>query len=368
MKEWCVFFIGIFVFLNLWLVHGKAFNQPLRIQHPITTSILSYYLEVEPDWQIYIEESGNPHGYPVLFIHGGPGSFFKKTDHQWFNPSKYRIIAFDQRGSGRSKPSAQNPIHHPKVFATITMGTLAADIEKIRKHLRIEKFLVFGGSWGSTLALFYAQEYPSSVSGLVLRGIYLGTEAENDLFYSKKLLIDRLGKEWNPASFNLLVDYAKSKKIEVDPYNSQSLLNAYKALVIEQNDSKAMHLWSGFEDYVDQLTPERLENLFSYHSLDPEYRSTAIFQTLFFSQLPSQLNLLDDSRIEKLKTIPIFIVQGCRDTVCPQEFAKKLVSVLKQHRISVELRLVDDGAHSPYSPNMMDALIRITDDFSNKPL
>src|SRR6516162_9354374 len=132
------------------------------------------YLRVDPNHRVYFEESGNPRGKPVVFLHGGPGGGTEPRMRRFFDPDAYRIVLFDQRGCGKSTPHAE--------LRENTTWDLVADTERLREHLGIDKWLVFGGSWGSTLALAYAEEHPSRVLGLVLRGIFLGRAQEIDWF------------------------------------------------------------------------------------------------------------------------------------------------------------------------------------------
>ena len=175
---------------NLSLSSLEGASRPsatlgLRSQHRPTTPQKSI-VEVSPGWKIYVEESGNPKGIPAVFFHGGPGIRFRQEDHQWFDPDKYRIIVFQQRGTWECEPSATNFAIPSKTFESTTIATLGEDIETLRKHLGIEKWLVFGGSWGSLLSVFYGQQYPEACLGLVVRGIFLGTPEENALFLDPK--------------------------------------------------------------------------------------------------------------------------------------------------------------------------------------
>ncbi|MBS0655059.1 MAG: alpha/beta fold hydrolase, partial [Verrucomicrobia bacterium] len=152
----------------------KSQDVHLRLQHRPTTRITSK-IEVESGWKVHVEESGNPEGIPVVFVHGGPGVKCRDTDHQWFDPDKYRIIVFQQRGTWGCTPSAEDLSTPSQIFKDVTIQTLAADLEAIRKQLHIDKWLVFGGSWGSTLTMYYAQEFPEQCLGLVVRGIFLAS-------------------------------------------------------------------------------------------------------------------------------------------------------------------------------------------------
>ena len=149
----------------------------MRTLHPSIQPYNSFTLNVTPPHILYVEECGNPQGLPVVFLHGGPGAGCEPWHRQFFDPNKYRIVLFDQRGCGRSTPHAE--------LANNTTQALVEDMESIRRHLGIEKWIVFGGSWGSTLALVYAQTHPQCTLGLILRGIFLCRRREIHWFYQE---------------------------------------------------------------------------------------------------------------------------------------------------------------------------------------
>lgn len=342
-------------------------SSELRTLYPELQAPTSSLL-VEAGWQIAYAEAGNPNGIPVVFVHGGPGEQYDDSDLQFFDPSKYRIIAFDQRGTGRSSPSALNQDIPSSHFSTISINMLVEDMEKLRKHLNIDRWLVFGGSWGSTLSLYYAQEYPKQTSGIVLRGIFLATAEENNRFFDNATLEKELGEKWDPTSLQALYDYARSKLTGTAITTPKQLIEAYYQLAVEKDDFCAMHLWTSFEDYVDSPSPQALKTLLdlpkSAKDLDPRCRSVAIFESLFFSTLPKTLNLLDPARIQSIAKLPSFIVQGQQDSECPKKYAEKLVEALKDAHGNVTYYPIEEGKHSPYNPHMTDALVRITDEFT----
>lgn len=318
-------------------------------------------LTLEPGWTLHYEESGNPNGLPVVFVHGGPGYYSLDTDHCWFDPAKYRIITFDQRGAGRSTPSAKDHDVPASTFASLTIEQLASDMEKLREHLKIDKWVVFGGSWGSTLSLFYGQEYPKRALGLIIRGVCLATMDENRRFFQSALMKKTFGDKWDPISLKTLYDYVK-----VPSDDFEGLVKAFRRKILIENDHKAMHLWPAYEDYVDHPTPERLKHLLNIPSspkeVDPEARSLGIHETHFFSSLPDTLNLLDPARIRSLQKIPITIVQGEFDTICPPQFAKKVADLLPH----ANFQLIENGKHSSYGKEMTDALVKATATFHVK--
>ncbi len=165
------FFVNFFTSYNpvVFNLFGGSIEtdrtEKLKEQHRPTTPIISK-VEVAPGCTIHVEESGNPQGIPAVFVHGGPGIKFRPTDHLWFDPDKYRIIVFQQRGTPGCTPSAMDSTTSSRVFQDVTIKTLTNDMETLRKHLNIDKWLVFGGSWGATLSVFYAQEHPEQCLGV----------------------------------------------------------------------------------------------------------------------------------------------------------------------------------------------------------
>lgn len=227
----------------------QTLSQGLRTQHK-ASEIKSYYVELKNcsnNVSIYVEESGNPYGIPVVFVHGGPGANFKPTDHQWFDPEKYRIIAYQQRGTHNCIPSAEDLKYDVSNFNNVGIDTLANDMEALRKALNIDQWLVFGGSWGSTLSLYYAQNYPNACAGLVLRGIFLSSESELADFFTEEKLSERV-KKWNKTALDCLYNYARQQGEVPTPLTMCSI---YRKLIVDKNDLVAARLWTAFENYIE---------------------------------------------------------------------------------------------------------------------
>ncbi len=317
--------------------------------------------------EIHVEESGNLEGIPVAFFHGGPGIKFRATDHQWFDPEKYRIIAFQQRGTSDCIPSAMDPGTPSQTFQDVTIKTLVGDIEVLRKHLNIDKWLVFGGSWGSALSVYYAQECPDQCLGLVIRGIFLVTPKENALFFDKERHARQCGAYWKPEALDRVVNYANSKGFEVSLDNTPTIYAAYSELCVRRNDLIAQRIWTAFEDFVDD--PTDLGNFARLMEDDlettPSDRSTGIWETLLMNSVSLTYNLLAPERLAKMQEIPVQIVQGASDNLCHPYIAQELVDRLKDVGCEVSYSLVEGGPHSPYHPGMTDALIRATDSFAS---
>jgi proline iminopeptidase len=289
---------------------------------------------------LYVEESGNPHGKPVLFLHGGPGAGTGPFHRRFFDPSFYRIILVDQRGSGKSTP-----------FASLVENTtwdLVADLEKLRAALGIERWLIFGGSWGSTLALAYATEHPHPVSGLILRGIFLCRSTEIAWFYQ------------NGAS--AIFPDAWEQFLEPIPVGERrDLVQAYYRRLTgadERVQRQAAQAWSVWEGSTVHLIPDPTE---IQESAEPDTAlALARIECHYMVNrafMPADTTLLE--RASSLRHIPCRIIQGRYDIVCPATSAWDLARVLPQ----AELRIVPDAGHSAREPGIASALVQATDDF-----
>lgn len=288
---------------------------------------------------MYWEESGNASGVPVIFLHGGPGAGTAPAYRRFFDPAHYRIILLDQRGSGRSTPEAE--------LTDNTTEHLIADLEILRRHLSIERWLVFGGSWGSTLALAYGQAHPERCIGFILRGIFLFSSYEVDWFLSG---IGRFFPEaWRAFSHHIPLA------------ERNNLLNAYYSRLTDQNPEvhrPAAAAWCAYENGCSRLLPpnRRAERNDTYYAgalamarIEAHYMINQGFLE------PSQL--IDG--METLKSHPAVIVQGRYDMVCPIMTADKLAQVWD----GAAYRIVADAGHSSMEPGIRDALIKATDDF-----
>lgn len=364
--------VGEFVYPileNLWPSWTYDENQwdskamtVLKVQHA-ASEIRSYYVEIEENWKIYVEESGNPEGIPVVFVHGGPGARFKASDHQWFDPEKYRIIVFQQRGTYKCMPSAEDLSAKGELFKDVGIETLAKDMEVLRTHLGISKWLVFGGSWGSTLGLYYTQEYPTHCSGLVIRGIFLSSEKElTNIFTPDE--IDKNAKGWNRTALDRLHEYAIERGLDS---SAENMTANYRRMIVEGNDHRAACLWRSFEKYIEDNDQEQFHRIMDNSTeTTGDERSVGLWETqMFHLMMAKKIDLLASTRIQKLEGIPIKIVQGSEDPICPPEVARNLADRLVSANLSVSYSLIDGGRHSPYShPGMIDALIDATDQFA----
>lgn len=296
------------------------------------------YMPVGGPHQIYWEQCGNPKGVPVVFLHGGPGAGASPTHRRFFDPAHYRIIIFDQRGAGRSKPLGE--------LTDNTTGHLIADIEMLREKLGIERWMVFGGSWGSTLAIAYAETHPDRVRALILRGIFLCRKSEIDWFlFGMKALA--------PEAWRTFIEFLPEAE-RGDP-----LGNYHKRLI--DPDPKvhmpAARRWSIYEGTCCTLLPSP-ETVDSFGQ-DVTALGLARMEAHYFINrifLPEN-SLLEN--IDRIRKIPAFIVQGRYDLVCPIETADEL------HRAwpEAEYVVVPDAGHSAMEPGIRAQLVAAMERF-----
>ena len=301
------------------------------------------FLKVSPVHELYFEESGNPKGKPVVFLHGGPGGGTDAKMRQFFNPKKYRIVLFDQRGAGKSKPSAN--------LEENTTWHLVADIESLRRHLGIEQWQVFGGSWGSTLALAYAQKHPERCTELVLRGIFLLRKSELDWFYQDDLGAASMFPDlWE----HYLAPLSESEHADRVGSYYKRLTSDDRATLVEA--ARAWSIWEGAlsymkmnKDYVKRFGDPKFAAAFA--RIECHY-----FVNGGFLERPDQL--LED--VHKIRHIPAVIVQGRYDVVCPARSAWDLHKAWPE----ANLVLVPDAGHSAFEPGIARELVKATDRFS----
>ena len=301
----------------------------------------SGFLQVSSRHRIYFEVSGAKKGKPVVVCHGGPGGGSTPSMRRYFDPAKYRIILFDQRGCGRSTPHAD--------LEDNTTWDLVADMEKLRRHLDIDHWQVFGGSWGSTLALAYAQSHPEAVTELVLRGIFMLRKKEIDWFYQE-------GASW------IFPDLWEAFLAPIPQSERADLISAYyKYLTGDDEAAKiaAARAWSVWEGSTVSFapSPERIESFSSeafaiaFARIECHY-----FVNGGFFERDDQLL----ANIDKIRHIPSVIVQGRYDIVTPMQSAWELYRSWPES----EFVIVDDAGHAASEPGIIDALVRATNKFA----
>ncbi|MDT0605150.1 prolyl aminopeptidase [Thalassotalea castellviae] len=300
------------------------------------------WLKVDDVHQIYLEQSGNPNGIPVLYLHGGPGGGSSNNHRRYFDPEKYRIIIFDQRGCGQSKPSPSIENNHTDF--------LIEDIEKIRQHLSIDKWLISGGSWGTTLALIYGIRYPQVVLGFILRGIFLGTKKEYDWLYQ----VDG-AERFFPEYYQ---DFIKP----LEGNFQDNLLEGYQQIFSSDNEvakiaaCKAWYLWELRLSTIEHhhIGMAQIED--SHQALCMAQLSHHYFYHHCFIEENYILN-----NIANISDIPAIIIHGRYDMVCPLNTAANLT----KHWVNASLQILPQAGHSGFESQTIDALCKATDVMAN---
>ncbi|HIZ51269.1 MAG TPA: prolyl aminopeptidase [Candidatus Pseudomonas excrementavium] len=308
----------------------------MQLLYPEIKPFARHDLAVEAPHVLYVDESGQEDGLPVVFIHGGPGGGCDNLSRRFFDPSIYRIITFDQRGAGRSTPHAS--------LENNTTAALIEDLEALRSHLGIDKWVLFGGSWGSTLALAYAQAYPDRVLGMILRGIFLCRDEDIRWFYQE-------------GASRIFPDYWENYQALIPEAERDDMVAAYYRRLTGDDEICQMHAaraWSGWEgccatlrpsaQVVDRFTEAR--RALAMARIECHYFINHAFLT------PDQL--LRD--MPKIAHIPGIIVHGRYDMVCPLDNAH----ALHQRWPGSELQIIRDAGHAASEPGIADALVRAT--------
>ncbi len=298
------------------------------------------YLEIEGH-RVYYEQSGNPSGKPVVFVHGGPGGGTDRSHRRFWDPSRYHIVLFDQRGCGKSTPHAS--------LDNNTTWHLVADIERIRERIGVAKWQVFGGSWGSTLGLAYAQKHPDRVSELVLRGIFLLRKREIDWYYQD-------------GASRIFPDKWEGFLAPIPERERANLLHAYHKRLTSpdiEERRRAAIAWSVWEGSTSTLFDD--ESMVR-KTAEPEFAEAfARIECHYFVNrgfLARDGELL--SEVGRIRHIPCVIVQGRYDVVCPAESAWELHKAWP----SAELKIVPDAGHSAREAGTVHELVSATDRFA----
>ena len=303
------------------------------------------YLAVSDVHRIYFEESGNPKGKPAVFLHGGPGGGTDPKMRRFFNPRRYRLVLFDQRGCGKSKPHAS--------LVDNTTWHLVADIEAIRIHLGVDRWLVFGGSWGSTLALAYAQKFPRRVSELVLRGIFLLRRSEIEWFYQD-----------SHGAASIYPDLWEEYQRPIPQSERHDMLRAYYKRLTSSDKktlrraARAWSIWEGATSYL-RSNPDYVAQ-FKQGSYAAAFARIECHYFINRGFMRNDGQLLDD--VARIRRIPAVIIQGRYDVVCPMRSAWDL------HRAwpEAELRVVPDAGHSAFEVGTARELVRATNGFADR--
>lgn len=312
----------------------------MQVLFPDLRTYAKHSLKVDDVHTLYVEESGAEDGIPVLFIHGGPGAGCSKYDRRFFDPDAYRIILYDQRGSGRSTPHAD--------LRNNTTSHLLEDIEAIREFLGIKQWLLFGGSWGATLALLYAEAQPQRVLGLILRGIFLCRKQDLDWFYQA-------------GADRIFPDYWHEFTSMIPEAEQSNLIQAYYERLTGSNELAKMaaaKAWATWEGRCATLRP----NPDIVHEFSDPHLALALacLETHYFINngfiQPNQII----ANADKLAGIPGVIIHGRYDIVCPLDNATDL----HQAWPDAELQIIRDAGHSSHEASIVDALIKATNDMA----
>lgn len=306
----------------------------MRNLYPEIRPYAEHRLSVDDIHELYIEESGNPDGIPVLVVHGGPGAGTEENLRRFFDAERFRIILFDQRGCGRSTPLAE--------LRNNTTEHLVADMETIRTLLGIERWMLFGGSWGSTLSLVYAQAYPERVLGLVLRGIFLCRPSDIHWFYQS-------------GASRIFPDYWKDYLAPIPVAEQGDMVRAYYRRLTSSNELEQIHAakaWSVWEGRTATLNPNpRIVERFGHPHVAISLARTECHYFMNNSFLEPGQILRDAYR---LKGIPGVIIHGRYDVICPLDNATDLHQAWPE----AELQVIREAGHSAYEPPIVDALLK----------
>jgi len=314
----------------------------MLVLYPELKPYQRHSLRVSELHELYVDEAGNPDGIPVLFVHGGPGGGCDASSRRFYDPAVYRIVTFDQRGCGRSTPHGE--------LAENTSQNLIADIEAIRVRLDIDSWVLFGGSWGSTLSLLYAQHHPERVKALILRGIFLCRQCDFDWLYKD-------------GANRIFPDYWEEFIKPIPPSERDDLAQAYYSRLLGDDELLRMgaaKAWSAWEANCSKLrpSPTALAKFTKPHNA----LALARIETHYFVNK----GFIDENHIlnnmQSIKDIPGRIVHGRYDMVCPLDNALSL----HQQWPNSELVIVRDAGHSASEPGTVDALIRVVSDIAKQ--
>lgn len=312
----------------------------MQVLFPEIKPYKRHQLKVSDIHELYVDEAGNPEGIPILFVHGGPGGACDASSRRFYDPAVYYIITFDQRGCGRSTP-------HGELSANTTQD-LIADIEAIRVYLDVENWVLFGGSWGSTLSLLYAQQYPQRVRALILRGVFLCRQRDFDWLYKE-------------GANRVFPDYWDDLVRGIPEAERRDLVAAYHARLTGDDELARMaaaKAWSAWEGNCSKLRPS--SELLAKFTKPHNALALARIECHYFLNggFIAANQILDN--MEAIAEIPGRIVHGRYDMVCPLDNALSL----HQRWPASELHIVRDAGHSASEPGTVDALIRATHDIA----
>jgi proline iminopeptidase len=315
-------------------------KDPVSWLYPAIEPYKVQRLKVSDLHELHLEESGNPKGKPVIFLHGGPGGGTSPKHRRYFDPERYRIILFDQRGCGASTPYAD--------VRENSTWDLVADVERIREHLGIDRWMVFGGSWGATLGLAYAEKHPERVTELILRGIFLLRQREVDWLYQE-------------GASRIFPDAWEPYRDAIPEAERGDFMGAYAKRLLSEDPAlnlPAAKAWSIWEGATSKLIPD--PDFIASYGDEATTLAFARIECHYFLNKGwfDEAQLLRDAL--KLKGIPGAIIQGRYDMVCPIESAWALSKAWPE----ADLVIVPDAGHSAYDAGISRALVAATDRFT----
>ncbi|MFH1649340.1 MAG: prolyl aminopeptidase [Candidatus Woesearchaeota archaeon] len=310
--------------------------------YPIHEPFQTGHLQVSDLHRMYYEVSGNPRGPPIAFVHGGPGSHTKPDFRGFFDPTFYKIIMFDQRGGGQSTPSAE--------LRENTTQDLVQDMEKLRDHLGLEDWILFGGSWGSTLTAAYSIEHPKRVKGRILRGMFLCRPSEINWFYE------------NGGAENIFPDAWEEFVAPIPEQERDHLVAAYHKRLTSDNLQvriEAAQAWAKWEAKTSKLRQDPSAGA-RFDDPTEALAFAGIENHYFFNRIFLPEHYLMDC-LPETRSIPTRMVQGRYDVVCPPKTAWEVKN--KLGLLDSEFIIIPDAGHSPMEPGTRVELVRATDDF-----
>jgi proline iminopeptidase len=335
-----LYYIFYFFSQNDDIYANTALYPPIK---PLNT----YYIQVSEIHTVRYSTYGNINGKPVLYIHGGPGAGVTDKGARFFNPKYYYIILVDQRGSGKSTPFGE--------LRENTTQNLINDFEKIRKSLNIDKWQLFGGSWGSTLSLVYAITHPEVVTSMILRGIFLSTPEECDWMYSSNG-----AGNFNPISWNY---FKNTLPIKNEGFNENYMIDYKKCFngdFGKENQENCLLSWSVYEASISKLHPKTLEENIVDVKKEGKYVAISLIENYYFLNncFLEPGYFFKRENIEKIQHIPTIIIQGQYDLLCPPVSAYKLHNILPKSIIHITF-----AGHSAYDEENIKYLVKATDSF-----
>ncbi|NOT11422.1 MAG: prolyl aminopeptidase [Methylococcaceae bacterium] len=314
----------------------------MKYLYPEIEPYHTFFLKTGSQHEVYVEESGNAQGIPVIFLHGGPCSGTKPDHRRFFNPQQYRIILFDQRGCGLSKPFGE--------IESNTTKDLCADMERIRQQLKIKQWLLFGGSWGASLVLLYAQQNPERIAGMIIRGVFLARQQDLDWF-----LLDGVRRIY-PEQWQRLEETVPA------PHRNNLLRALYEAVLGEDEITKrrVAKEWAAWGGQV------ALGSDFQPCSQGNHVTEKMVKQALMELHYAKHHYFIEENQILEncalLSEIPAVVIHGRKDLVCPMESAMKLHQALPH----ADYIVLPEAGHVAQGLDMIDALVSATDQFASR--